>query len=341
MQEITSIAPRMRAHEDPTAAERRIFLYGSFTLTGLPIVFFPAYEHMTQGVGVGKTLPQILSFLLILSTMHVALSLYFYLDDEYRAFIKEHKPFYVYLPIAVIAACGSFSLVTADSGLVYLFMFYNAWLFFHYGRQNFGLFSFVCISRGDRPNKVERVAFHVAPVGALLAAYPLIPETKLATAFLGDSLYWGGLFVYAFACTATVVSAAVRHGRDTMVLAYLLLLVGFWAPTFVFSSYSPAIMGYAVAHALQYFLFMFFSASGHRQGARYGVLLLAIGAVTGWVLIWLTRERDLWGPALQFILGAELGVIMWHFMIDAGLWRLRHNWQRNRVRERFSFIFAR
>ncbi|MEQ1672994.1 MAG: hypothetical protein ABL893_19250, partial [Hyphomicrobium sp.] len=86
--------------------------------------------------------------MLILSSMHVALTLYFYLDKEYQGYIKDHKAFYIYFPVAVILSCGLFTLAFGKTGVVYLTIFYHAWLLFHYGRQNFGLMAFVCLSQG-------------------------------------------------------------------------------------------------------------------------------------------------------------------------------------------------
>ncbi len=282
-----------------------------------------------------------MSFLLILSTMHVALTFYFYADKEYQGFMSEHRSYYFYLPISIILTCGFFTLALGDVGLVYLTIFYHAWLLFHYGRQNFGLMSFVCISQKALPlGKIERVAFQLAPIGAILGAHNVLPEFKKAVGFLAPVSWSIGLAIYMIAIVAfTYTFIFKRKGDSWLLRAYTAVLALFWAPTFLFTTYETAIMGYAVAHALQYFVFMYFCASGHKDGSKKGLILLGMGAVFGSVAIWLMRDKSLWGgPLLHFILGAGLGLVMWHFIVDAGLWKLRHKWQRERVKERFAFI---
>jgi hypothetical protein len=41
------------------------------------------------------------------------------------------------------------------------------------------------------------------------------------------------------------------------------------------------------------------------------------------------------------IYGAFVGIVMTHFVLDAGIWRLRERFQRGYMRERFSFVFDR
>ena len=45
-----------------------------------------------------------------------------------------------------------------------------------------------------------------------------------------------------------------------------------------------------------------------------------------------------WGFAAY---GAFLGVVMAHFILDAGIWRLREPFQRGYMREKFYFVFDR
>lgn len=322
------------------AFEKRTFLIGCMLATALPIVFFAGY-YAFQPAQKMQSLNQLLSFLLVLSTMHVALTVYFYLDREYREFMMQDKRYYVYFPLAVVAACGLFTLSFGKTGVLYLTVFYHAWLLYHYGRQNFGLMSFVCASERGKPLKsIERFAFGVAPVGAILGAHNIAFKDAFGAA--AQPSFMLGLALYAIAVAAALYAAlVVRRDEPFAVRAYLLVLILFWAPTFLFTNYSQAIMGYATGHALQYFLFMYFSAAGAERGARQGVILLGIGAVVGWAIIATAREHEIWGPALQVMLGVELGIVMWHFIVDAGLWKMRYKWQREQVHRRFGFMFPR
>jgi hypothetical protein len=38
------------------------------------------------------------------------------------------------------------------------------------------------------------------------------------------------------------------------------------------------------------------------------------------------------------VFGAYLGIVMWHFLLDAGMWRLSEPFQRAYMGERFAFL---
>jgi hypothetical protein len=46
-------------------------------------------------------------------------------------------------------------------------------------------------------------------------------------------------------------------------------------------------------------------------------------------------------PCGLAIYGVFVGIVMTHFVLDAGIWRLREPFQRGYMRERFSFVFHR
>lgn len=62
-------APALLEETRADSFERAFFLRACLFLTVVPILFFPAYYLLT-GAGRPQTLSQILSFLLILSTMY-------------------------------------------------------------------------------------------------------------------------------------------------------------------------------------------------------------------------------------------------------------------------------
>lgn len=320
----------------------RGWFYGLLVMVTLaPLLFFPVF-HTLPEEGRPDTLVQTRQFLLILSTMHVALTGYFYIDREYRAYVFGRWWYYVALPIAVIAACAFVTARLGDRGLLYLMLFYHAWLLFHYGRQNYGIYAFAGSSYGaSRPHWLERAAFHLAPLGALIGAYADLPEFRQSYLRWAETANALGLAVYGVAGAAALISVLGRiRSRDYASAGFLALLYAFWAPTFLFQGYGKAIMGYAVAHALQYFVFMYFTATGDERAARKNVVALGVTAVLLWIVIWLTREREMWGGWVIYVVGAELGLIMWHFIVDAGLWKLSSPWQRGQVKQRFASIFS-
>ena len=150
--------------------------------------------------------------------------------------------------------------------------------------------------------------------------------------------------------------------------AYLTCLL-FFAPAFVFGSPYAAVGGMTIAHGLQYLLLVTLIAGGGSAGgirasggstqssggrarqsegsarqsegsardsggsARLSRLvrlaLLANVAFIGGAALSGASHLHSGGPAGRLIFGAYLGVVMAHFVIDAGLWRMRDRLARN------------
>ena len=57
------------------------------------------------------------------------------------------------------------------------------------------------------------------------------------------------------------------------------------------------------------------------------------------------RERSMWqslSPEMdRFMVGAAIGLVMWHFIVDAGVWKLSNKWFRGQCFERMKFLFDR
>jgi len=286
----------------------------------------------------------IFGLLLVLSTMHVGLTSYFYLDRDYRTYVAKHRGFYIFLPAAVILAAGSITSVFGSAGVIYLQLFYHAWLLFHYGRQNYGILAFTAIAtKSARPRKAEKAALHLAPIGGILAAHGVFkPFQDSAFAAYGEASVAVGaaLTAAAFALACIAIFGHVREKASIWRSLMLILLSLFYLPTFFFDTYTQAVLSYAIAHALQYFVFMSYLATGTKRVApSRSIALLAVGALATWTIILSLREKAFWGPIMPFVTGAALGLVMWHFIMDAGLWRLSQQWQRDQVKERYRFLF--
>ena len=246
------------------------------------------------------------------------------------------------LPLLLIVISGSVTHYLGVSGEAYIFIGYHAWLLWHYGRQNIGVLSFVSNSAGGaKVTVIERRILNGAALGGILGAYGVVSQfDKTAFAPYEKDIVQIGAFIYAIAICGGLANFVnlLRRKQPMSRCLFSLLLPLFFAPTFFFDDHLRAIMSYAIAHACQYFVFMYYLASGDNKKGQTNVLLLASVAILGWILIWLTRDSSLWGQLSGFMPGAALALIMWHFIIDAGVWQLRDPWQRNRIRERFSFL---
>ncbi|MEP1142075.1 MAG: hypothetical protein ABJH52_00015 [Henriciella sp.] len=329
--------------ENGGLSDSSVFLASLAAVTFFPLIFIPFAVPFRGSI---DTVDQVFRVLLLMSTMHVGLTAYFYFEGEYRRHAINHYKYYIALPLIVIFLCGAITMNFPNLGIHYLLVFYHAWLLFHYGRQNYGLLAFTTLAtKGKSPNRLEKMALHLAPIGGILAANSVLGAfDQTVFSSLSDEFFTIGAVITGIAILSAATSALqnlITHGsvkRSVCVFGLSL----FYLPTFFFDNYTQAVLGYAIAHALQYFVFMVFLASGKpRQSAGRSLMVLVFAMLATWTVIVLTSESAMWGALEGFIVGAAVGLVIWHFILDAGFWKLSVEWQRNSVKTRFGFLFDR
>jgi hypothetical protein len=123
----------------------------------------------------------------------------------------------------------------------------------------------------------------------------------------------------------------------------------FSVPVFVFASPYAAVGGMTIAHGLQYLLLVSLVAAGDPgpgqggpgQGGR-ALRLAALGnvALLGGAALAVTSHLHSGGPAVRLLFGAYLGAVMAHFVVDAGLWRLRDPLARAFLARRLPYLMG-
>lgn len=80
-----------------------------------------------------------------------------------------------------------------------------------------------------------------------------------------------------------------------------------------------------IAHGLQYLLLvgMVAAADGQRPGRTLRLAVFCNIALAGGAVLGAASHLHGAAPAGRLLFGAYLGAVMAHFVIDAGLWRLR------------------
>jgi hypothetical protein len=121
----------------------------------------------------------------------------------------------------------------------------------------------------------------------------------------------------------------------------LALFSAFYLPSFIFSDPASATLGYALGHGLQYLVFMYFVGASRPHPITALVTLLIVGIGGGFLLTDMTKAGDLSGVGYRLIFGMAVGTVMSHFVIDAGVWKLRDAFQRKYVQRAMPFIFHR
>jgi hypothetical protein len=158
---------------------------------------------------------------------------------------------------------------------------------------------------------------------------------------LGWQIHALGRLVLLGALVLGAVSLpAVVRTRNPFRILFLVLSVLFYLPVFLFQNPIAAVGSYAFAHGLQYLVMMAFVSCGGREGmSRWTmpVVVTAVALLGGWLLASMQVAHH-WGSWAKFVFGAYLGLVMTHFVIDAGIWRLSDPKNRDYMSKRFAFL---
>jgi hypothetical protein len=280
------------------------------------------------------------------SAVHVAATAWLYTVPEIRAHVRSHPRRYVTVPVALVVGSAAVAAVLTPDAFVWLLLPFFAWQFFHFQKQNLGMAALAAAgfhAGSLRPG--ERRAI-VAAGCAGTAGLLLRPE--LLELDVDHRL--GLLFPVAglvFAATVAVGVVAVlgrpAEARPWQFLAVYATSLLFFAPVFVFDSPYRAVAGIVLAHGYQYLVILALLAGARTvAGSRVvgPALLLNIALLGGLALATASHLHD--GSAgARALYGAYLGVTMAHFVIDAGIWRLRDEFPRRFLTSRLPYLLAR
>lgn len=277
------------------------------------------------------------------SSVHVASTGWLYTLPDVRRYARQHPARYVSIPLGLIAAGATAAAIIPPGTLTWLLLPYFGWQFFHFQKQNVGMAALAAASHGLMPLRPrERQALVVSGVvgiGGLMADPGLLQ--------LGVHLPLSGMFKLAtfgfVAAVGTGLWALLRRPRSERPLGfstiYVLSLV-FSLPVFIFRSPYAAVGGMTIAHGFQYLFLMGLVAAGIAQGAGRVFKLAVLGnvALIGGALLSGASHLHGSAPALRLLFGAYLGAVMAHFVIDAGLWRLRDPFPRAFMSSRVPYL---
>ncbi|HEX6719285.1 MAG TPA: hypothetical protein VF088_19420 [Pyrinomonadaceae bacterium] len=348
------IATAREERRTTSLALKRWFLIALLLATWLPIAFFTL---VASAAGETGGLWGVKTIFIFLGTAHVPATLFFYTDKEFAEIRKSHPLRYIYVPILLIVATGllfAFANLTVQA---FALLTYWAWQAFHYGRQNVGIYAFASIAEtGRAPQKAEKFVMEAATVLAILGTFKVL-GTAVAPAFLHrgfDYLYQFGLVAFV-ATVAVGVAVYMKNFSDTSLFKTLFFFTAifFFAPVFISTDNNIGFLSYAVAHGLQYIIFMSVvsttaaddtpRASLYKNVTVFLIFLLLVGFAFWRVndLREMTFIKGTWAFArtADFLYGAVLGATMSHFVIDASAWRLSMAKQRSYMTRRFYFVF--
>jgi hypothetical protein len=279
------------------------------------------------------------------SSVHVAATGWFYTVPEVRVHMFSHRARYLWTPAALVAGLAATAPLLSASALTAVLLAFFAWQFFHFQKQNLGVAALAARSSGSGVlTQWERRALAAAGVGGIvgLVGHPTL--LQLATNRHSDLVFDLGAIVFGAAALfgiAAVLGRPARSRSPGFALLYLSGLI-FFLPVFVFSSPYAAVAGLTIAHGLQYLLLITLLAAAPGTGGSAGIsmlVLINVALLLGLALNRASHLHDATGIG-RAVFGAYLGLSTAHFIVDAGLWRLRDEFPRAFLTRRLPYLLA-
>lgn len=312
-------------------------------VSAVPLALLPVSANLLPGV---PTLDHTTSVLLLLGSQgHVAASFFFYTEPRARGFMlgKDQRARFVFAPLVAVLGTAAVLYFASGAVLSYVVLGFWIWQTHHYTRQNHGILAFSSVAAGVRPAPAERTAVTLCGVAGILGMIRFVTPWD-ATFLAGWGWHLHATAIGVFACGWGWYLASLRDPdarRSPLRMAVVAMLMLFYLPLFFFQDALSAVFAYAVAHGLQYLVFMWVVASSPAERKRLAVgSVVALTLLGGLVLKATELSGGIFGAYNSAVFGAGLGVVMWHFLLDAGIWRLSEPFPREYMGERFSFLRA-
>ncbi|HKT04736.1 MAG TPA: hypothetical protein VJT31_34920 [Rugosimonospora sp.] len=274
------------------------------------------------------------------SSPHIAATAWFFTVREVRSHAFAHRSRYLLAPLALVAGAALLAALLPPDRFGGLLLAFFGWQFYHFQKQNLGLVALAAASHHAGP--VPRTQRRAVVAAGLAGTAGLLVHPELLQ--LSGHSWPRPLFplcALAYAAAVGTGLAALRHRKPPApYLAVYLSSLLFFTPVFAFGSPYAAVAGLTLAHGYQYLLLVGLVAAAPepRGPALVAVAVLVNLALLGGAALSAASHLHSAGPAGRAVYGAYLGVVMAHFVIDAGLWRLRDEFPRRFLRERLPYL---
>jgi hypothetical protein len=271
------------------------------------------------------------------SSVHVASTAWLFTVPAVRGYAAQHRVRCLWVPVSLILISGAAAAATSPARFQWLLLPYFGWQFYHYQKQNIGMASLAASAqRAGAMLPAERWPLLLAGwsgIAALLArpgllglrVQPLGPIPVAHVVFLLSA----ATYATAVAAGAAAITRRPHAQRPAGFCATYLTCLLFSLPAFVFASPYAAVGGMTIAHGAQYLLLVTLIAGNGAAEARtrlsrpVRLALLANISFIGGAALSAASHLHSAGQLGRLAFGAYLGIVMTHFVIDAGLWRMR------------------
>ena len=275
------------------------------------------------------------------SSVHVSSTVCLLSVAPVRAQMARRKSRYLWAPLSLVVGASVLGASTTVRQRTWMLIAFFAWQMWHYQKQNLGIAALAASAgRAPSPGRVERAALVVTAgsgIAALISRPSLLQVNPHTTVI---DVFGPATIAFAVGSGLGLIALARRpvHERPLgFCVAYVMALF-FPVPIFLFPSPYAAVGGMTIAHGLQY-LVLVALVTENRLASRWAHrIALANVAVLGGVALSLASHLHDSVAAGRAVYGAYAGVVMAHFVIDAGLWRLRDPDIRAALSERVPFL---
>jgi hypothetical protein len=277
------------------------------------------------------------------SSVHVGSTAWFYSVREVRAHMHRHRSRYAVAPVALVGGCALGAAFLTDRQITWVLLGFFAWQFFHFQKQNLGVAALAARAQRTAGLSVpERRALVLTGLGGIVGLLGHPDLLQIAGAHRFDVAFFAGGAIFSIGAVLGVVAMTRRRSRDTVFTVVYVVSLLFFLPVWLFASPYAAVAGLTVAHGLQYLVLMGLIASARTGDRPVGISVLILVNVALVLGIVLNRMAHLHGhPGFgQALFGVYLGLSMAHFVIDAGLWRLRDEFPRTFLTARLPFLLG-
>jgi hypothetical protein len=277
------------------------------------------------------------------SSAHVAATGWFYTVPQVREHMRRHRARYLWIPIGLILVAGAVAALLSPRDLDWGLLLYFGWQFFHYQKQNLGMAALAASASSLAPlSRAERRALLAAGIAGIagLLSHPGLLQLTVRPGFsLGFPVAMAACALAVAWGLACLARRPARQRPAGFCAVYLTSLC-FSVPVFVFGSPYAAVAGLTIAHGLQYLLLVGLVAGGGQGGTARLLRLAALTnvALIGGALLSLTSHLHSAQAGARVGYGAYLGIVMAHFVVDGGLWRLRDRFPRSFLAARLPYL---
>ncbi|MDB5484059.1 MAG: hypothetical protein JWO83_5112 [Caulobacteraceae bacterium] len=322
-----------------SSVRSRTFFVALALATAIPLVVLPFYG-LSHWLAPTPLLASVFAVWILTGYGHVMSTVWFGADPDYRPVVRANR-WRILGSLAAVPAVMGVLTVASTTVSAWLYAGFLAWQAHHYSRQNYGILSFAAVNDrvGPLPKQVSLIINLTSAAGAIgMVLMPTIYPVGLPRLpFLTPEAATAGR-VAAIGC---LVAAAVLIGRlliteprlrgGPRVLLFLGLSWAFFLPGLLSGAPQMTFWPYAMAHGAQYLIIMGITSRRSPRG-WFGFALFAASAGVLGPLVF--------HPPGIVLIQAYTGVIIWHFLADARLWRLRDPTVRAIVSRRFDFLFG-